>query len=287
MFIAEPDIPFSKDDTQQIIPIIVALMAYLAAILLVVGVQLNTGLFYWNKSYSKSISIKIPTDEHEKTAKKASDILNQFSNIKSYNIVKKEKVMELLSPWFSKNTLPEAISLPLIIEVVLIKQDSRLIENIKLKIQTVLPKAKIYTRDKWVENMSDLITNIQIFAFLIVALLMTITVGVIVLITRIGLKLHEHVIELLHSIGAEDEYIARQFAYNSFWLGIKGAFIGVVFAGITLIGINTLIYKLNLTFFSRFDVITILILIFVLAIIPIISTYSAKVTVIKNLSKLP
>ena len=288
MRITESDIPFSKDNTQQIIPIIVALMSYLVAIFLILGLQLNTGLFKWNSLYTKSISITIPTNNHEKTADKITALLEQFPDIKTFEVLQKSEINELISPWFSKNKLPDVIKIPLVIDVVLKRQNARIVDNITMKTKKIFPKARISVHKKWVENALNLISGIQIFSFLMVTILVIITVAVVILTTRIELKLHHYVIELLHTIGAKDDYIARQFAQNAFWLGIKGAISGVFFAWLTMIGIFFLTRELELPFFSNQNNIVIYVSLgVVLVTVPFITTIFTKYTVIKNLAKMP
>ena len=53
----------------------------------------------------------------------------------------------------------------------------------------------------------------------------------IVLVARTNLRLHFKTVSLLHMFGATDEYILRQFQWNNAWLAARGAFAGVLLAG--------------------------------------------------------
>ena len=58
--------------------------------------------------------------------------------------------------------------------------------------------------------------------------------------TRTGLAVHQEAIEVLHLIGAQDSYIARQFATRAMMLALRGGLIGLALAVPTLIVIGFL-----------------------------------------------
>ena len=51
--------------------------------------------------------------------------------------------------------------------------------------------------------------------------------GTVIFTTRTGLSIHKEAIEVLHLIGAQDSYIAGQFAARAMMLGLKGGLIGM------------------------------------------------------------
>ena len=53
------------------------------------------------------------------------------------------------------------------------------------------------------------------------------TTGTVIFTTRTGLAVHREAIEVLHLIGAQDSYIAGQFAGRAMLLGLKGGLIGM------------------------------------------------------------
>jgi cell division transport system permease protein len=60
------------------------------------------------------------------------------------------------------------------------------------------------------------------------------TIGTVVFTTRTGLAIHREAIEVLHLIGAQDTYIARQFSRRALGLGIWGSVLGIALALPTL-----------------------------------------------------
>jgi cell division transport system permease protein len=81
---------------------------------------------------------------------------------------------------------------------------------------------------------------------LVVVLMITMAAAAtVVFATRAGMGLHRDTIEVMHFVGAEDNYIARQFAARATMLGLKGALIGVALAAPTLLLLTLLIGRLG------------------------------------------
>ena len=74
----------------------------------------------------------------------------------------------------------------------------------------------------------------------ILALIGLATIGTVIFTTRTGLAVHQEAIEVLHLIGAQDSYIARQFATRALMLALRGGLIGLALAVPTLIAIGIL-----------------------------------------------
>jgi cell division transport system permease protein len=59
----------------------------------------------------------------------------------------------------------------------------------------------------------------------------------VVFVTRTGLEIHRQVIELLHLMGAQDRYIAREFQRHALRLGLRGGLFGFALAAAALAGL--------------------------------------------------
>ena len=79
--------------------------------------------------------------------------------------------------------------------------------------------------------------TVEGLATMVLAFIGFATVGTVVFTTRTGLAIHRNAIEVLHFIGAQDSYIASQFASRALSLGLKGGVIGLLLAAPTLWGI--------------------------------------------------
>jgi cell division transport system permease protein len=62
----------------------------------------------------------------------------------------------------------------------------------------------------------------------VLGLVGAVTAATVVYATRTGMAVHREVIEVMHMIGATDDYIARQFASRAFTLAFKGGVAGLI-----------------------------------------------------------
>jgi cell division transport system permease protein len=114
-------------------------------------------------------------------------------------------------------------------------------------------------------------------------------IATVIFITRTGLSLHQEVISLLHVIGAQDSYIAKQFQEQALGLGLKGGIIGFVLAALTIGALTWLGGRLGsqllppLTLgLAQWAVLAVLPLA-----VALVGMATARVTVMRTLARLP
>ena len=102
------------------------------------------------------------------------------------------------------------------------------------------------------------------------------------------LVLHRDAIEVLHLIGAHDDYIARQFASRALGLGIHGGILGLVLALPTLWMLAHLASSLDERLLPNigFGPWHWLLLLVMPVSVALIAMTTAKVTVMRNLSRM-
>ena len=110
----------------------------------------------------------------------------------------------------------------------------------------------------------------------------------VVFTTRTGLVIHQDVIELLHLMGAHDEYVARQFQVHHFWLGLKGGVVGLALTGVTLAVLGALIEPIEATLLPRFSLSALqwTVLVLIAGAAALISMFTARITVMRALARM-
>src|SRR3546814_6586819 len=81
---------------------------------------------------------------------------------------------------------------------------------------------------------------------LVVVLLVVLAASIMVaFVTRMGLAAHQRSIELLHMLGAQDSYVARQFQNHALRFGLRGGLIGLLGALPTLYLARLLLQRID------------------------------------------
>ena len=82
--------------------------------------------------------------------------------------------------------------------------------------------------------------GLKLIATTVLILVIFITSGAIFYTTRMSLGLHYNIIEILHTMGAKDTYVAQQYAKRMAFLGFIGGLFGLLFGIPTIFFIASL-----------------------------------------------
>ena len=148
--------------------------------------------------------------------------------------------MSLLEPWLGSLGKAGELPLPHLIDVELNDDADLDMDTLSRRLEAAVSGASIDDHRIWLDRLVRLIQTVQALAVAVLALIGLATVGTVVFTTRTGLAIHHEAIEVLHHIGAQDNYIAGQFANRALVLGLRGGGIGLALAAPSLLGIGYL-----------------------------------------------
>jgi len=241
MFSTRSDLALDKDDHAQFLPLLVAFMVFLA-IIAMVGVGLVDRMVErWDTGVSDTLTVQIapqPTaDAANRALENALKIVRETPGVETARVITEEQVLTLLRPWLGSLANQSDLPLPRLIDVT-IDDDSGLdVTTLGRRLALAVPGATVDDHRVWLDRLIRLLSTIELIGFAVLLLIATITVGTVIFTTRTGLAVHRDAIEVLHLIGAQDTYVAGQFATRAMWLGVKGGLIGLAFAIPTLMGL--------------------------------------------------
>jgi cell division transport system permease protein len=106
---------------------------------------------------------------------------------------------------------------------------------IRHRLQNIAPDISLDSHRVWLNALVSRARIAQFVALGIVLLNALAAFATVVFATRTGLMVHASMIEVLHLMGANDRYIARQFASQALRIGLRGGLIGIVPALLALV----------------------------------------------------
>ena len=226
------DIYFSGDDAHAFLPWVIGIMACMATLLLCVGVTLGSWIVDRSGDYADSFTVNVPSVEDFPA--KLTDIkkaLNGMPGILKVTETDPEKIKTLLKPWLGNADSVNAIPLPAVLEITVDPVASIEYKNVQSRLSKIVPGTEVDTHEAWIASFSHFSSTLRA----IMSMLATLIVGGLALMiafaSRASLKLHARTVSLLHSIGAEDDYIMRQFQLEAFLVTLKGTVPGSLLAG--------------------------------------------------------
>lgn len=232
---AHSDIPFAKDDAHTFLPWIICVMTCMAALLLCLGLTAGNWITDRNDAYTNRFTVNIPATEDASLAKaeKIKNVLQRFPGVTRVDPVSESHLRDLLRPWLGDSNAVAGLPLPTVFEVTADKTKPVDYQALQTTLDAIAAGTEIDAHERWVVTFARFSTNTQ-YAISILAALIIGALGLMIAFTsRTAFRLHGRTIQLLHSIGAEDGYIARQFQREAFLLTLRGTAPGCLIAGIT------------------------------------------------------
>ena len=293
------DLPINNSEDSKFLILLIALMSFLAVLALGGTFALNSMTDKWSSGLENKVTIEISTqtkDGHilsqDTVLKETKDIYKALSThpfVKTAKILDDKEIQELISPWIGNDLSLGDIPLPGLIALELHTADANGLKVLKKDIEKISKHANLETHHEWLSDLILFTSTLRTLAFLVSLIIASITTVAIASAVRTRFAIYHNEVELLHHMGATDNYIAKQFQRHAVVLSLKGALIGTVLG---------LVITFLLTFMShhsgtdlipvlRIGALGILTLCLIPVLVAIITILTSHVTVLRSLAKMP
>lgn len=285
-----------KDAASRFLPWLVAVMVYLSGLALIGATAMSKLSERWSQSLDGQVTIQLPSAHSNAPAPEDDPALaallaeaRETPGVASAELVAQEDMARLLEPWLGPADNLQDLPLPRLVAVELTSADASAVATLKERLAPLLPEdALIEDHQRWLQNFLGLVHSLELAATIVVALIGFSAIALIALVTRMSLAVHQPVIELLHLMGAQDAFVARQFQFHALKFGLIGGFAGLAGAALTLLTIEFMLSRLE---GGLFDALAashfqwgVLVMLPILA--AAIAMLTARVTVLRNLTRL-
>lgn len=218
--------------------LVIAVMAFLAALALGASLIANRTADTWRAGLSGRMTVQIlppdagelrPVLERETAA--VMDVLRATDAIAFARPLSEAEEVKLISPWTGTTDTLEEFPLPQLIDVDIRPGAPLDIPALRAKLKAVAPHAVLDDHRVWIERLRDLSGSIVWSAYGILLLIAVATSAAVSFATRARLEALHDMVGLLHQMGARPGFIARTFEwYYAVSAGLAGL-IGAGFAG--------------------------------------------------------
>jgi cell division transport system permease protein len=285
------DLPLRQDASGRFLPWIIALMVYLAAMGGTGLIWLRDTVGQWNASLASAQTLQIPADTSQPRLDMALGALRQTKGVLTAQLLQPDQTAKLLQPWLGNNVAVANLPLPHLIDIRVDPHITIDYAALRSQLDSIVPGATLDNNRSWLGSIRDFALRVEgvITAGVLAVTLLIITI--IIFTARIGLAIHRSVIELLHLLGAQDAYIARQFQVHALWLGLRGGVIGVIAAAVTVVVLGPAGHMLALPVpiapYGVFDWRVWVLLIAACAAAGGVAMVTARITVLHQLARMP
>ncbi len=228
------DIPFDREDAHTLLPWIIGFTVCLTGLLLAAALSIGGHLRESGDRYIHSFQVQIPYAEGDMTSRVSEvvQLLQSMEQIDTVTELHQEDMLALIAPWVGSSFDLSELPLPVMLEVTTKTQEEQRLEHQRLEatLQEIAADIDVQSHESWVANFMQFTNTLNMIALLLSLLLLGSLTAMVVLAARTSLKLHFKTVSILHTIGAEDPYIIRQFTLHGLQMVLKGAICGAVIA---------------------------------------------------------
>lgn len=187
----------------------------------------------WSRAIAREITIQIrpvPGRDIEADVRLAGDLAGRVRGVEAVRTFDRKEGEKLLEPWLGSGLDLSELPVPRLVVMRFASGAQPDLTILKAELATRLPNAGLDDHRLWLGRLRAMADTLVVVGVVILALVMVATGLAVVFATRGAMAGTAHVIDVLHLVGAEDQFIARQFQRHFLRLGLKGGIIGGMLA---------------------------------------------------------
>ncbi|WP_420839950.1 cell division protein FtsX [Allorhizobium sonneratiae] len=209
--------------------VVIAIMAFLACLTLGAVSMVRATAASWQSQISREITIQIkPDDTLDMNAalEKAKTIALSFVGTKSGQIVDEAATARLLEPWLGSGLDIHDLPVPRLVIITIDEDHPPDFQAMRDLLTAQIPQASLDDHRTWVDRLVSMAHTTVLIGFAILLLVFTAMILTVVFATRGALSGNRHIIEVLHFVGAESLFVAREFQKHFLKISLKGSAAG-------------------------------------------------------------
>jgi cell division transport system permease protein len=153
-------------------------------------------------------------------------LARQAPGVEQAQAFSKQESERLLEPWLGTGLDFNDLPVPRLI-VIKIQEDAKPdFAPLRQALQNEVPGATLDDHALWVSRLSTMANTIIGAGVFLVVLVLAAAGLAVIFATRGAMAGNREVVDVLHFVGADDDFIAREFQRRFFKLGLKGSAIG-------------------------------------------------------------
>lgn len=208
---------------------VIAIMAFLASLTLGAVSMVRDTASGWQSDIAREVTIQVRPVEGKDMAEalaRAQTIARGFDGVDSVSVLDDTAMNRLLEPWLGAGLDLGQLPVPQLIMVRVGDGAAPDFDAMRAMLEADVPGASLDNHRAWVERLTTMAQATVAVGLVVLVLMLGATMLMVVFATRGAMSGNQHVIEVLHFVGAEQSYIAGQFQRHFLLLGLKGALAG-------------------------------------------------------------
>ena len=213
--------------------VVIAIMAFLACLTLGAVSMVRATASTWQSQISREITIQIkPEDGLDMNAalNKARNLALTFVGTREGTIMDEAATARLLEPWLGAGLDLSELPVPRLVIITIDESNPPDFEAMRSMLKAEIPQAFLDDHRTWVDRLVSMAHTTVMIGLGVLILVFTAMVLTVVFATRGALSGNRHIVEVLHFVGAESSFVAREFQKHFLKISLKGSGAGSALA---------------------------------------------------------
>jgi len=208
---------------------VVAIMTFLAGLTCGAVTMIVSAASDWRSDVGREVTIQVrPATgrDIEADVSKAAELARASSGIADVRVYTKDESARLVEPWLGNGLVLDELPIPRMIVVRLRSGAPLNFTTLRQMLAAQVPSATLDDHRRWIDRMRAMAGTAVAAGLAILLLVLVVTVLSVTFATRGAMATNRPIIEVLHYVGATDNFVSRQFQRHFLILGFKGGAIG-------------------------------------------------------------
>ncbi|HCM84302.1 MAG TPA: hypothetical protein PKW15_00685 [Alphaproteobacteria bacterium] len=229
-------LPLAQAEGNVMLVVMIAVLVFLSGLVWLAGGAAQKMTGRWNHTLSNELTIEIPPNLEDSREGMTSDqriqsvkeILAQYNAVTNVQTVEREALQKILNPWLGDISSFPDLPLPTLIEVSLHPDHGLKFDDLKEQIDRAVPGVQVIAHYAWAGEVQRLANTISVIAWGVMLFIGFVLLLVMIFAARARLAMFAPEVEVLHTLGATDGFVAGEFSSQAFRLSFWGALIGLL-----------------------------------------------------------
>jgi cell division transport system permease protein len=214
---------------------VIAIMTFLASLSAGAANLVSRAANQWTNSIASEMSIEIhpvPGRDFEADVAAAAEMARNTQGIAGVKIFSRAESEALLQPWIGTGLDVTDLPIPRMIALTRAEGVKPAVAGLNQKLARLGGAASLDDHRAFISRLSAMANALIAVAVGIVVLVLAASALAVGFATRSAVALNHEVVEVLHLVGADDDFVASEFQRRFLALGIEGGVAGALAAAI-------------------------------------------------------
>ncbi len=212
--------------------IVIAIMSFLACLTLGAVTLVRDASRDWQLDLRREVTVQVRpragVDINVELARAAA-VARQTTGVTSVEVLGEDENIGLLEPWLGSGLSISDLPIPRLIVVRLTNRSADL-AGLAQRLRNEVRGATLDDHGAWAARLRTMANATVVAGFIVLVLVFAAAAVSVIFATRGAMASNDHIVSVLHFVGAEDGFIAREFQRHFLLLGLRGGLMGAAAA---------------------------------------------------------